>query len=41
MSGLRDHKKLKADGVKIERPYNKNAETGAALAFVSVERMRR
>ena len=28
-------KKLQADGVKIERPYNKNAETGAALAFVS------
>lgn len=28
-------KKLQADGVKIERPINKNAQTGAALAFVS------
>jgi catechol 2,3-dioxygenase-like lactoylglutathione lyase family enzyme len=28
-------KKLEADGVKIERPYNKNQETGAALGFVS------
>jgi catechol 2,3-dioxygenase-like lactoylglutathione lyase family enzyme len=28
-------KKLEADGVKIERPYNKNAQTGAALGFVS------
>jgi catechol 2,3-dioxygenase-like lactoylglutathione lyase family enzyme len=28
-------KKLEADGVKIERPINKNAQTGAALAFVS------
>ena len=28
-------KKLEADGVKIERPYNLNKETGAALGFVS------
>ena len=28
-------KKLEADGVKIERPINRNAQTGAALAFVS------
>ena len=28
-------KKLQADGVKIERPVNRNAQTGAALAFVS------
>ncbi len=28
-------KRLQADGVKIERPINKNAQTGAALAFVS------
>jgi catechol 2,3-dioxygenase-like lactoylglutathione lyase family enzyme len=28
-------KKLEANGVKIERPYTKNAQTGAALAFVS------
>lgn len=28
-------KKLQADGVKIERPINKNAQTGAALAFIS------
>jgi len=28
-------KKLEADGVKIERPYNKNKDTGAALGFVS------
>jgi catechol 2,3-dioxygenase-like lactoylglutathione lyase family enzyme len=28
-------KKLEADGVKIERPYNKNAQSGAALGFVS------
>jgi catechol 2,3-dioxygenase-like lactoylglutathione lyase family enzyme len=28
-------KRLEADGVKIERPINKNAQTGAALAFVS------
>jgi len=28
-------KKLAADGVKIEQPYTKNEQTGAALAFVS------
>ena len=28
-------KKLEAAGVKIDRPYTKNQETGAALAFVS------
>jgi len=28
-------KKLDANGVKIERPYTKNEQTGAALAFVS------
>jgi catechol 2,3-dioxygenase-like lactoylglutathione lyase family enzyme len=28
-------KKLAADGVKIERPINRNQQTGAALAFVS------
>ncbi len=28
-------KKLEADGVKIERPYNLNKESGAALGFVS------
>ena len=28
-------KKLQADGVKVERPINKNAQTGASLAFVS------
>lgn len=28
-------KKLEADGVKIERPYTKNQETGSALGFVS------
>ena len=28
-------KKLEANGVKIERPYTKNEQTGAALAFVS------
>jgi catechol 2,3-dioxygenase-like lactoylglutathione lyase family enzyme len=28
-------KKLAADGVKIDRPYTKNPQTGAALAFVS------
>ena len=28
-------KKLEANGVKVERPYTKNAQTGAALAFVS------
>jgi catechol 2,3-dioxygenase-like lactoylglutathione lyase family enzyme len=28
-------KKLQADGVKVERPINRNAQTGAALAFVS------
>ena len=27
-------KKLQADGVKIDRPYTKNPETGAALAFI-------
>jgi catechol 2,3-dioxygenase-like lactoylglutathione lyase family enzyme len=28
-------KKLQADGVKVDRPYTKNPQTGAALAFVS------
>ena len=28
-------KKLEANGVKIERPYTKNEQTGASLAFVS------
>ena len=28
-------KRLQADGVKIERPINRNAQTGDALAFVS------
>jgi catechol 2,3-dioxygenase-like lactoylglutathione lyase family enzyme len=28
-------KKLEADGVKIERPLNRNPQTGGALAFVS------
>jgi catechol 2,3-dioxygenase-like lactoylglutathione lyase family enzyme len=28
-------KNLEASGVKIERPYTKNAQTGASLAFVS------
>jgi len=28
-------KKLQADGVKVERPINRNAQTGDALAFVS------
>ena len=27
-------KKLQADGVKVDRPYTKNAQTGAALAFI-------
>jgi catechol 2,3-dioxygenase-like lactoylglutathione lyase family enzyme len=27
-------KKLQADGVKIDRPYTKNQETGAALGFI-------
>jgi catechol 2,3-dioxygenase-like lactoylglutathione lyase family enzyme len=27
-------KKLAADGVKVDRPYTKNAQTGAALAFI-------
>jgi hypothetical protein len=27
-------KKLEAAGVKIDRPYTKNAQTGAALAFI-------
>jgi catechol 2,3-dioxygenase-like lactoylglutathione lyase family enzyme len=27
-------KKLQADGVKVDRPYTKNPQTGAALAFI-------
>jgi len=28
-------KKLEADGIKLDRPYTKNPQTGAALAFIS------
>ena len=28
-------KKLEANGIKLDRPYTKNEQTGAALAFIT------
>jgi len=28
-------KKLEANGVKLDRPYSKNEQSGAALAFIT------